>query len=423
MNEIERFSRFVSVLHKEGKDYLFNSLTGGLVQIDTESADLIRTDKNLFFLKNKNNPLFNYLKENGYLKNAAEDSDALTQLKYKRLKSSFQSHKLSLVIAPTLYCNFKCPYCYEKDLPNIKMSNEIQDQLIDFIKQRQDRQKVLEICWHGGEPTMALSSIERILGLIREELSLPLQDHKMVTNGYAINDAFINLFKEYSLNAIQITIDGDRSAHNQNRISKSEQETYDKILANVDRLLAELPSTRVGLRMNVHKNNAGQFLQLYETLNTRWENKNVYIYPSFVMENTNCSVPCFNSKEKTIFMYEIYKAIGKRYKDSDLRLKGGLCTAHFENSFVVDPQGYLYKCWVDVGQPQRAIGNLKEGITNQKLLSKYMIGTDKFSDPKCLDCSLLPICDGGCSRYRFEDDYQTSDLCPFSETEIINFMI
>lgn len=97
-------------------------------------------------------------------------------------------------------------------------------------------------------------------------------------------------------------------------------------------------------------------------------------------------------------MYEIYKAIGKKYKDSDVVLKEGLCTAHFENSFVIDLQGYLYKCWVDVGQPQSAIGNLKEGITNRKQVCKYMIGTDKFSDPKCLDCSLLPICDEGCSR-------------------------
>lgn len=423
MNKKNRFSRFVSVLQKEDKHYLFNSITGGLVCIDADITNQIKADKSLFFENKENREFVSYLEENNYLKSEQEDNELVTQLKYKRLKRTFQSSKLSLVIAPTLFCNFKCPYCYEKDLPNEKMPIDVQDQLIEFIKRKKDQYKDMEVCWHGGEPTMALSSIDRILKLIHEEVGIPLKSHTLVTNGYSVNNTFIDIFKKYPLTDIQITIDGDRSAHNKNRISKSGEETYDKIINNVDRLTIEFPSVRIGLRMNVHKNNANQFLTLYETLSKRWEKKNIHIYPAFVSENTNCSVSCFNSKEKTIFMYEIYKAIGKRYRQSNLQLKSGLCTAHFESSFVIDPQGYLYKCWVDVGQPQRAIGNLRDGITNANLACRYMLGTDKFSDEKCLNCSLFPICDGGCSRYRFEDDYKTSDLCPFSESEIINFMV
>lgn len=55
--------------------------------------------------------------------------------------------------------------------------------------------------------------------------------------------------------------------------------------------------------------------------------------------------------------------------------------------------------------------------------SFYIIGTDKFSDERCLECKLLPICNGGCSRYRFGDDYKTTDQCPLNESEIINFMV
>lgn len=29
-----------------------------------------------------------------------------------------------------------------------------------------------------------------------------------------------------------------------------------------------------------------------------------------------------------------------------------------------------------------------------------MAGSDKFSDAKCLGCSFLPICNGGCNLYR-----------------------
>ncbi len=423
MSITNRFSRFVSVLEKNENHYLFNSLTGGLVRVDAKIAKSIQNDKNCFFEDNPDKELIEYLKEAGYLKTESEDEELIIQLKYRRLRGSFQGDQLSLVIAPTLYCNFKCPYCYEKDLPNISMSNDVQDQLIDFIKKRENQFKHYIISWHGGEPTMSLSAIERILDQLHEQVQIPLSRHSMISNGYHLNDTFFKLFKKYPLNKIQITIDGDRKTHNENRISKSGKETYDVIINNIDRLIKEFPSTRVVLRMNVHKNNASQFLELHHVLSDKWNNKNINITPAFVLENANCSVPCFNSKEKTLFMYEISKAIGKKYNDFDLQLNSGHCTAHFESSFVIDPSGFIYKCWVDVGKPDRAVGNTKDGITNMQLVSKYMIGTDKFTDPKCLECSLLPICDGGCSRYRFSDEHKTNDLCPVSEKEIINFMV
>ena len=47
-------------------------------------------------------------------------------------------------------------------------------------------------------------------------------------------------------------------------------------------------------------------------------------------------------------------------------------------------------------------------------MSEYIMGTDMFSDPKCLDCLLLPICDGGCNLRRL--DYKLKkipyDVCP-----------
>lgn len=418
-----RFSKFVSVLNKNKKNYLFNSLTGGLLQIDSNSASQINADRDLFLIKNKKSEIVEYLANNKYLASEHDDRDALNQLRYIHLRKAFQSQRLSLVIAPTLFCNFKCPYCYEKDLPNIKMTDDIQKQIIEFVRQRQEQHKMLEICWHGGEPTTAMPTIEKLLNLIREKIDLPLKSHTLITNGYFINDNFIRIFRDFPLKYIQITIDGGRSSHNKNRISKTNEETYDRIISNVDRLTTDLPQTNIGIRMNVHKNNSEEFIHLYKELHGRWENKKVQIYPAFVMDNQNCKVPCFNSKEKTFFLYELYKAIGKKYSDADLKIKIKHCTAHYENSFVIDPEGKLYKCWVDVGQQEKSIGNLKDGVTNYTLVSDYQLNKDKFTDNMCLKCRLFPICSGGCSRYRFEDDYKTNDLCPISEKEIINFMI
>lgn len=280
-----RLSQFVSLLRKGQKHYLYNSINGGLITISEEIVHCIQQKgKDLFYVCEKEDDFFTYLQDNRYIADEVYDKDITNILRYRKLKASFQSQRLSFVIAPTLFCNFKCPYCYEKNLPHNIMKEAIQDLLIDFISQRQNDYKELEICWHGGEPTMALSAIERILRLIHGKIKIPLVQHSMVTNGYAISDTFISLFKKYPLNGIQITVDGDRTTHNESRISKSGEKTYDKIIENIDRLSVELPNTQLRIRMNVHKNNAEQFFLFYQELNNHWRGKNIYLYPAFVQK-------------------------------------------------------------------------------------------------------------------------------------------
>lgn len=99
-----------------------------------------------------------------------------------------------------------------------------------------------------------------------------------------------------------------------------------------------------------------------------------YLFISgFCAENENCSVACFNSIEKTVFLSKVYEKLGLKYKDADLNLKCGLCTAHYVNSWIVDPNGLLYKCWVDVGQKDRAVGDLYKGVTNLSLFVNILL--------------------------------------------------
>lgn len=55
--------------------------------------------------------MLDYLKENGFLVNA--DFDEVAFLKYYNYKVRFAEDYLSLTIAPTLSCNFDCPYYFE----------------------------------------------------------------------------------------------------------------------------------------------------------------------------------------------------------------------------------------------------------------------------------------------------------------------
>lgn len=64
----------------------------------------------------------------------------------------------------------------------------------------------------------------------------------------------------------------------------------------------------------------------------------------------------------------------------------------------------LYKCWNDIGEISKAVGNINFGensLQSTKLISEYS-SCDFFEDPKCKECKLLPVCMGGCPHSRVE---------------------
>jgi len=413
-------SRFNLLFEEKGRFYICNTLRGGLHEIDAQTFEsCIACKKDSRKISKMSPDLIKKLSCAGYIVLQNADNEAINLLRYMKLLNSFQGDRLTLVIAPTLYCNFACPYCYEKNLPNEQMNDSVIEELINFIKQRQDNFKSLEICWHGGEPLVAITTIKKILTRIRKDVKLELKGHSIVTNGYLLNEKAFECFSEFPLGYIQITIDGNERTHNLNRVSKKGDPTFQKIICNIDSLTEIFPNTNVAIRMNVHKENAAEFIPLYQKLSKRWSGRKVNIYPAFVMNNQSCKVPCFSSVEKTMFLYELYQKIGKMYSDIDMKLKTGNCTAIYENSYVIDPRGNIFKCWVDVGVPEMRVGDVKNGIYNYALIEKYMLSSDKFTDEKCLKCCVFPICSGGCNKYRLDPSYTTEDICPISKEIMI----
>lgn len=415
-------SRFNILFREETRCFIYNSLSGGLHEIDEESFNTCLAYQNAKQIKYTPNAIFGNLFKKSYIVPKGKDDEEIKLMHYFKLRQNFQQDRLTMIIAPTLFCNFSCPYCYEKDLPYTQMSENVINGIIDFIKQREKDFKHLEICWHGGEPLCGLSIIEKILSRIDKEISLPISSQTMVSNGYLIDERFTSLFSQHKLDYLQITIDGKKENHNKNRVSKNGLPTFDKIINNIKYALKELSNVNIGIRMNVHKGNMMDFVPLYQELTKLFNNNRVHIYSAFVQDNQACRVSCFNSVEKTNYLYNLYKLIGLNLSTTNFELKLGKCTAIYEHSYIVDPSGDLYKCWVDVGVKAYSIGTVFDGVQNYRLNEKYLLSSDKFSDKKCLSCCIFPICNGGCNKYRFDKDYKTEDICPLSADMIVKFL-
>lgn len=335
-----------------------------------------------------------------------EDSEYISMLRFKRERESFTSRTLGMIICPTLACNFACPYCYEQNLPVSVMQTEIQSQLVDFINKNSEDFKGLTINWHGGEPLMGFDTIKSLYSKFDKEVKLPITHSAMVTNGYLLTKEICEYLHNRHLDYIQITIDGNKETHNKTRKLKNGQSSFERIIENVDMASDLMPNCLIGIRTNIGRENRDEYLTLYNELSNRWRGRNVTIYHSFILDNSlntcyskRCAVE-LNTREKNEFDIFLAENGIKSKKSLYPRLDGSFYTCMDNNAYVVDPKGFLYKCWGDVGIVSRSIGTLKDGVKNYRIVSQFMIDSDKFSDSQCLECSFLPICDGGCNLYR-----------------------
>lgn len=409
-------SLYTYLFSKDKKYYLYNSQTSLLTMIPrflyenlyNEDFDTIKKD------------VLEKLKEK---KIVVEDEHLYDDYSYSHLhflSSVGNSNILNLILAPTTGCNFACPYCFEGDKVDKRMTPIVINNLLSFINSYQNA-KELNITWYGGEPLIAFDIMKTIVERIKKECKIEIASHSIVTNGYLINNSVIDFMKKNPFKKIQITFDGIKENHNKTRCLKgSQQPTYDKIMSNVDRLISEMSDkTIISLRININKDNERDFTEMYKFIKDRYPNNNsVVVYPGFIREsNKDCSIMCY----KSIYgksRYTFYKNIAEKGLNVDFypqNLHKG-CMACRNNSLIIGPEGEIYKCWNDFNNPQRIVGYIRDRkMTNPTIISRYAYDTTVYNDLKCKECKLFPICDGGCAWLRYQNLFEGKkyDVCTF----------
>lgn len=399
---------------------LYNTRTNALLSLTEKLYLSLREISQGGAFNKLSNEVVNSLKKAKVIVGLLDDDNFVVQKKYTKYNRDFSKEALGIVIVPTYACNFKCPYCYETNLPQSVMNDVVEARLIDFIKSSRGKEN-LHICWHGGEPLLAFDRISSFLSRLERESSIVLQNHSMVTNGYLLDDEKCLVLKKHKLKSIQITIDGLPISHNKSRIHKSGNPTFDVIIKNILRVFSIIPDCHVIIRVNIHKDNKDDYPALYKYLTELFGGNNYSIDMSYANDHGNgCKVACFTEKEKLLYIADLMRQHGFNKIDIYPCLQLGGCVATCANSFVVGPLGELYKCWVDVGVADKKVGSIFENKMNLSLISEYAVGTDMFSDENCLQCSLLPICDGGCNLRRFEAKQKNEEfsLCPIDKDKI-----
>lgn len=401
-------------MFSEDKGIAYNSYSGALVEISSEFCNILKqieSGKEQNILSEHEQEILSNMKRCGFIIDDVVDESAEFQKIIERQRKNEKA--LKLVIAPTLNCNFECPYCFEECRTG-KMSDDVQDSIVRFVdvKLQNGAVQTVSVTWYGGEPLLEKNIIYSLADRLIDLCAKYNVDYtsSIITNGYLIDSISAEGLKNSKVKFAQITIDGDKDFHNRRRHLKGNltDDTYDKIISGINILNSF--GIRVSIRINVDSENNENIKKGISELSSRIKDKSktsVYLGHVFDSEhNGYCqSTGCLSYEQFgqcRLDSAELIENSGfmKSIQNSYPRLRPNYCMATLQSSFVIGPYGEMYKCWNDIGHIEYSIGTTDTYTENQIASTEEnsWLEYSPLDDEKCKSCGVLPICGGACPR-------------------------
>jgi uncharacterized protein len=395
-----QLSRFVTVYEDVAEDehVLYDVISTRYVGVSGDVLALVRgLDPNA--LSGEEAEVAAELQQQGFVVASREVDD-------KRLRDYLEQATkgipgtMYVTLMPTLACNLACTYCFQNGSPAYnQMASETEAATIEFILRKVDLAATPKLIVHyfGGEPLTRKNYCLRTA----EALSMSMAARggsfawEMTTNGVKLDLAFINAMNRFGHGQVKVTLDGDRETHDKARIYRSGKGTFDLIFENV-----------VAVADAVQLNIGGNFLPgqeaSYERLVQRLDEAGVLqklhmvkfkpIHPTAANSQGSCTGCASTAKQEAQAMFRLDRFVRNKIGKSETlgAIATNPCELHWDNQFVIDPDGHVYKCPAVAGRPEVAIGTVK----SETLIGAPLLELRPWE--KCGDCAFLPVCVGGC---------------------------
>ena len=331
-----------------------------------------------------------------------DDYDEKGIVTNSRFRRMFIEKSAYLRILTTTLCNANCEYCYEKGFQPVNITMETAKQVVKFILEKSNVE-ILYLHWFGGEPLLNIQVIDYIMDNVYEKLKEKgVSIYVYITsNASLINNDLINKIKDnWHTNWIQITIDDLGAKYDKVKKYNPEQYNFQKVVRNIELLLNS--EILVNLRINYDEKDIKKVSEVSEYFINKFKDYYISGMLRFTPAPIFDVMPISNKNSTSISnrslgIYEAYTSIlsqcNSKYDPFDLSFKGGQCYACHQGSFIIDPEGNLFKCTVTIKDKKTNVGSVYTGF---KANREYFRWVSPTISEQCDKCIFLPICQGGC---------------------------
>lgn len=321
-----------------------------------------------------------------------------------------QADYLNLLIKPTNICNLKCKYCFNgNNTDEVQSFLRIED-LEKFLSISFQSSKIIQIVWHGGEPTLigieyfekAFSIIAKLLKAYNNKVTQCIQ-----TNAINLSQDWIDFL---ILNNVKIGTSYDGYL---NELTRGKSVQYLKSMA-----LLSKSSVNVGAICVVTKLTLNSILETYLDFNERRQSVN---FRPIVLENDErnnnllaVGVEDYCTKINNLFDFwltdvncQINVEPFTTYLQLLLGKPGKVCNmgACIGSWFCLEPNGNITPC--NRSFPKKyTYGNIRsidsfEQIYNSSAMANLLEQAIERRRKCANECDYFKYCNGGCNYEAF----------------------
>lgn len=267
-----------------------------------------------------------------------------------------------LVIIPTMDCNFRCWYCYENHIKGSCINDVIEERIKCFILNlitKESNLSNLHISYFGGEPLLKFKTIHEINKFVilnkREKINFSIS---FTTNGGLLNNKMISYLISLKINVnFQITLDGNRDHHDNVRFYSNGKRSYDIIINNIKKLIAE--KFHVSLRLNYTNENIYSMVDIIKDLSDIPIENRDYLHISLFQVWQN-AIENYNLINETTFVVDQFKLHNFEIKSIPSQGLYQSCYADKRNGVLINYNGDVFRCTARDFVHERRDGELVE---------------------------------------------------------------
>jgi uncharacterized protein len=341
-----------------------------------------------------------------------DEEDELRNVLARHDSAVLDNGRLSLTILASRDCNLRCSYCYEKHSP-VHLTEELCEDIYRYFARCSFKQ--LNICWFGGEPLLAF---DRIVSLSSRVKALAhskgaIYDSNIITNGTLLDTRKFRDLLGSGIGHFQVSLDGFEADNDRRRMSLCGDSPFRRILSNLEATKQVEGMFRFVIRVHADKLNFADLPKFFDFLEDRFGDDNRFrAYARAIRsDDTSDKCRCFTHREWLQAYSEVIRGRSSFILDSVgiPTPRDYWCPVQLNCYFLISPDRHIYKCDLLL-QPENAIGRFDPNgpVFFENRLSRWRNANDLGE--ACIQCKFLPICLGGCKRFRLE---QVNE-CPYN---------